>query len=89
MDRKLILLTLAVLAGCASPVPAAPDGTIVGWKHKQFAGSDMGVIVDNETGCEYIVYGIYSSGAAITPRIARNGRQICGGNPNDMWEQSA
>lgn len=95
---KLLLCAVISLAGCSasSPpaVPSVPDEqsavaetdktpVVIGWKEGRM-GDYLGVIVDGETGCEYITYSsyAYAGGRAITPRIASNGRHICKGNPN-------
>lgn len=69
MKKYLILLVL--LAGCyPKEHPNSPKRGGIG---------DLRVWVDSETGCEYLTVGSSLDGQAVTPRMGRDGKQICRG----------
>lgn len=37
----------------------------------------LAIIIDNETGCQYIHYVTYKNGAAMVPRMTAMGTQLC------------
>ena len=59
---------------------AKPDTRplVLGWKDAR-NGKYLDVIVDDETGCEYVAYSGhgYNSGKALTPRMNSKGVQVC------------
>ena len=58
-------VVLALFSGCARDDSDPAEGT-----------SGMTPRTDALTGCQYLTYG-GSYGAAITPRMDRNGKQVC------------
>lgn len=71
MKAAMILAALLALAGCADRDDSdPPDGR-----------SGFTVFTDNLNGCQYIGWApsplLFVFGAAITPRLGRDGRQVC------------
>lgn len=68
MKRLQLLLVLALLAGCT-----ARDDT-----DSPTERSGVILITDHGTGCQYLMApGTWGGGSGITPRMGRDGRQIC------------
>jgi hypothetical protein len=65
----------SVLVSCSVPtksdVPRKFNEEDIGLNN----GSLFHILRDNENGCQYIVYN--ATGVAITPRMNRDGKQIC------------
>ncbi len=67
-----LLIAVAIVVGLDVMRPT--DATDAG----RFKRSGMGLRIDQETGCHYLVTGSIIAGG-ITPRLDRNGQQICTG----------
>ena len=66
MHKFLVVVLLASAAGC--------DQSVVGPGDDPVSGASR-VIVDHETGCQYIG----RTGGGITPRLDADGKHICEG----------
>jgi hypothetical protein len=64
----LVLCALAMLAGCEAHGSSTPPDP-------RTYPATLNIYIDAETGCQYI--GQWSSSAGITPRLGRDGKQIC------------
>lgn len=64
----VVLCVLFLLSGCVKR-----DDT-----DSQDGISGMGLFTDHGTGCQYLGYGVGSSGKALTPRIAADGKSHLG-----------
>ncbi|WP_372011408.1 DUF6440 family protein [Paenibacillus chitinolyticus] len=73
--RKTILLSAIVLtlSGCSAAAESKTSQRI----KLEDVGERVVIITDTETGCQYFGYGISSNGKALTPRLRKDGRQVC------------
>lgn len=71
--KKLILVLALVLVGCGSATAANKVRTLQNDSNVQF-------VKDEETECQYVFFETYGTGkvAAITPRLNRFGKPMCG-----------
>lgn len=88
---KIVLGALSVvLAGCSGSPPCDSKNSPLKAEAKPYDNSvrddsdppngrsGMWVLIDSRTGCQYLGWdGAYNRGAAITPRMDNNGKQVC------------
>lgn len=62
--KKIMVLLVIILAGCQRDDTDPPNGV-----------SGLNIYIDAKTNCQYLGQGV---DGGLTPRLERNGKQMCG-----------